>query len=1323
LLQGKVKIMTETDGAASPLSLRLFGSFEVRLDGAPLPRLRSRKGQWLFALLTLRAGRGVERSWLAGMLWPESDLPQALSSLRKSLGDLRQALGPEGRRVHTTSAHCIVLDLTGADADVVAFDAAVRQGNPSSLDQAVALYRGPLLEGWSEEWVFQERQAREQAYLQALETLAEHALEHEGAAAAERYLRLAVAADPLRESAQRALMEALAAGGNYAAATQTYRDLRLLLHRELNAEPCSETQTLYQRLREEARRRAQVPSSMSVSHSAGISAVPLVETGIGRETATFLFTDIEGSTQLGEQQPERMREALGEHDTLLRQVIVAHGGQVFKTVGDAFCAAFVTAPEALQAALRAQQRLWARDWGRLGKLPVRMALHTGTVEPRTGDYYGLPLNRTARLLRAGHGGQILLSQATYELVRDELPEGVALRDLGEHRLKDLQRPEQVYQLLHPELPAGFPPLRSLEVRSRHLPVQLTSFIGREREMNELKRLLATHRLVTLTGTGGCGKTRLAIQVAADLLEEYADGVWVVELEALVEPALVLQEIAQTLGVREEPGRTLLDTLSDRLRSRQMLLVLDNCEHLVTSCAAVADALLRSCPNLQVLATSREILGVKGETLYRVPPLTLPELQRLPPIKQLKEYESVRLFTERALSNQPCFAVTAENASAVAAVCHRLEGIPLAIELAAARIRILSIEQLSARLEDRFRLLTGGSRTALPRQQTLRATMDWSYDLLSEAEQILLRRLSVFAGGFNLEAAEAVCAGALVADDEVMELLGQLVDKSLVIVEVGADELRYRMLETIRQYGQQKLLGTGEAEPIRDRHRNRYLELAERAEPELCGPEQGEWLRRLETDYGNLRTSLEWALESRDVSLALRLAGALSGFWHARGYTVEAREHMAAVLALPDASPRTEARAKVLRLAGALANDQGHYNEARALCQESLTIWRELGNKQGIATVLNQLGEMEWERGNYADARALCEESLALRRELGDPGSIAGCLYYLGTIAYLQGDHQAARSLCEESLKTWHGLGDKRNIARSLNTLGSISSIQGNYQVARGLFQESLTLYRDLGDRRGTSEALSTLGDILHTCGDYSTAHSLLQESLTIKRELGDRLGIGETLGHLGQVALEEGDDATARACHMECLAICRELHDKRGVAWALENQGDVALCQGEIETARALFEESLTMRRELEDKQGIAVSLFNLGRVAQRQDAHRSALSLYRESLVLFQEVGFKRLIGRCLAAVAMVATRQKQFDRGVKLFGAAAALNNALGTPLPKSERIGAEHHLAEANDALNTELFTLAWAAGWMMPFEEAVAYSMEDQAALSSRRADRA
>ena len=548
-------------------------------------------------------------------------------------------------------------------------------------------------------------------------------------------------------------------------------------------------------------------------------------TSLPTGTVTFLFTDIEGSTRLAQEFPDTWEAFRERHHAILRSAMVAHDGHVFQIVGDAFCVAFHTASDALRSALKSQIDLHANDWGNT-PVKVRMGIHSGKADfLENGEYRGyLAMSRVQRLTSAAHGGQVLLSNAAQELIRDDLPKNVSLRDMGEHRLKDLIRSEHIYQLVIPDLPVEFPPIKTLDAYRHNLPTQLTSFIGREKEMAEIKQAVANHRLVTLTGSGGTGKTRLSLQVAADLLDQFPNGIWFVELAAISNPELIPQTILSAFKIGDQPGLTSLQLLTNYLQEKELLLILDNCEHLIEATASLAKTLLDNAAGLKILATSREALGVNGELTWHVPSLSLPDIKQLPPIEALTQYEAVRLFIDRATLAQPHFMVTRDTAPAIAQICSRLDGIPLAIELATVRVKALSVDQISERLDDRFRLLTGGSRTALPRHQTLRAAIDWSYNLLSDPERILFRRLAVFAGGWRLDTAEQVCA--VEADElDVCDLLGHLVDKSLVIMDDSAGEVRYRMLETTRQYAQEKLLASGEGEGLRKRHRDWYLEFA------------------------------------------------------------------------------------------------------------------------------------------------------------------------------------------------------------------------------------------------------------------------------------------------------------------------------------------------------------------------------------------------------------------------------------------------------------------------------------------------------------------
>jgi non-specific serine/threonine protein kinase len=670
---------------------------------------------------------------------------------------------------------------------------------------------------------------------------------------------------------------------------------------------------------------------------------------------------------------------------------------------------------------------------------------------------------------------------------------------------------------------------SRPVAKRHnLPQQLTSFIGREKEIAAIKTLLDHTRLLTLTGSGGCGKTRLGLQVAAESLAQYPDGAWFVELAPLSEPGLVAQTVASVLGLKEAPGQPIIQTLTEHLKHKQLLLLLDNCEHLVDACATLADALVRQCAGVRMLATSREALSITGEQTYRVPSLSLPDRKQAPTPQSLSSYESVQLFIDRALLVRSDFHVTNQNAPALASLCYHLDGIPLAIELAAARVRSLSVEEIDGKLDQRFRLLTGGSRTALPRHQTLRSLIDWSYDLLHDAEKLLLQRLSVFAGGWTLPAPEEVCAGEGIEHRDVLDLLTSLADKSLVVPEQEDAQTRCRLLETVRQYARDRLEDTGGSAGVRVRHRDYYLALAEKAAPQLRGAEQAVWLRRLEEEHENLRASLEWSLVEAGPQEGLRLCGALQRFWWTRGHFTEGRQWCTRALCKAGAEERTRERANALNAAGVLAYFQGDYPAARALYEESLAIRRELGDRSGMAGSLGNLGNVALEQGDYRAARALQEQSLAIKRELGDRTGMSISLSDLGEVALYQGDYPAARALYEESLPIARELGHRYGIAVSLGNLGYVALNQGDYPAARAMLEESLAIWRELGDKRGIAESLEGLAAVVASLRDSLRAARIWGATERLRAEMGTPRRPSERSGYDRRVAaarIASGDDA------------------------------------------------------------------------------------------------------------------------------------------------------------------------------------------------------
>jgi non-specific serine/threonine protein kinase len=1023
---------------ASPVAVRLFGTFEVRLHGTPLRPLRVRKGEWLLALLILRHPTPMDRAWLAGLLWPDSAETRALNSLRVTLSDLRSALGPERERLCSPTPQTLHLDLAGAWVDLLEFDAAVASGRPGEpgeefvpgLERAAALYRGPLLDGCGEPWIVPEREARHQAYLRTLETLAVRARERNDPQAEGRWLRCCVAADPLRESAQRALMRLLAEEGNQAAALALYRDLRLLLHRELCAAPDPETVALYERIRAAARARA----------SAGTGAV--------------------------------------------------------------------AAPSRQPVSCRQQP---------------------------------LPHN---------------------------------------------------------------------------LPHPVNRFIGREHQIAAVRHLLTETRLLTVTGAGGVGKTRFVLQVARRIAESRPDpgpgydGVWLVELASLADPTFVPQAVAMALGVREEPGTPVLVTLVAFLRERRPLIVLDNCEHLIVACAELADTLLRSSADTRLLATSREPLKVAGEMTYRLPSLAVPDPACLPTrLEGLAEHESVQLFVDRARSALPAFSLTPENSDAVAGICSRLDGIALAIELAAGWVSVLPVPAIHERLGDRFHFLTGGSRTALPRHQTLLGTIDWSYALLSEAEQALLRRLSVFSGGAPLDAIEAVC-------DAGLDLLTCLVEKSLVVADTQGGEARYRLLETIRQYGMRKLEEAGETALFHARHLDWYTCFAERAPSGPVVAERRRWLERLEREHDNLRGALEWATATGDAAAGFRLAEGIAPLWNVRGHTSEGNEQLLRLLALTEAASPSVPKCRALGLLGEINWHRQDLPAMRAAYAEMLEAADAIGDVACRAGALCGLGvALGGDGGNRETERALLTESVALFRQADDPRGLAVALERLGHW-FLDDDlwdPATARLYLEESLAILDRVGGEDRIL-TLEALALLAQTSGDFATARVLFQQNLATSQELGFSLGIWWNRLRLIDIDAALGEYAAARDALEAMLARERAAGSRGNVAILLQRLGDVARHQGDTTAALACYEECVALRRDLRSRRDLAHVLWGLGEVLVQRGDTDRAAEIATERLALRRGQGELQAIARFLRSQGDVAATQGDREQADRFYAEA-------------------------------------------------------------------------------------------------------------
>ena len=864
---------------------------------------------------------------------------------------------------------------------------------------------------------------------------------------------------------------------------------------------------------------------------------------------TFLFTDLENSTPLWENYPVEIRQASARHDALLRAIIEGHRGRVVKTTGDGFHAVFESPAEGIAAALAGQQAIAAEPWsGRIGSLKVRMGLHTGESQEREGDYYGPEVNLAARVMGAGHGGQVLLSDTTATLVRRSLPENCSILDLGEHRLKGISEAVQIHQLCHPDLSAEFPALKSLAAFKHNLHRQLSTFIGREKELAEIKRLLKNTPLLTLLGPGGTGKTRLMLQAAEEVIEDYPDGVWLVELAPLTDPNLIPERVAAALNVQEQPGRKIFDTLVEYLRRKDLLLLLDNVEHIVQDSAEFTEHLLEHCPKLKILVTGREALFIAGERTLQVPPLSLPKEKQT--LEEIAGSEGVQLFIERARAVRPDFALTERNGATVAEVVRRLDGIPLALELAAARLRMLTIEQIKDHLNDRFRLLTGGRRTALPRQQTLQALIDWSWQLLDQKERTLLRRLSVFSGGWDLEAAQTVAGFDPLDGLDILDQLEQLINKSLITVAYPpGSEARYGMLESIRQFAREQLLEAGEGETLRDRHADYFVRFAQESEYHLIRETMVPRVNRILLEMDNLRAVMTWTLEDRPA-LALRISSALLFNWahwihpsEARSWLETSIDRTRSLLETEPGEALIDDLIKAYIGLGIIYSLFGENLRSVDTIDEGIALARENGELEymtlGIGWRINVLIvnqyeiSPEWEgkvdraleiseqhgfeisegwlnlvkfylyayRREFAKALPHFQRVIEIAGKFNNPRVNANVLQIQARMAALQGDTETAKDYFLKAINDFRAINDQRNILHSNSDLAHLFRRTGNMQEALLLYRETIIRWQDEGSLPAVAHQLECFAYMAIIGGDHEHAARLLGRANATRVEL------------------------------------------------------------------------------------------------------------------------------------------------------------------------------------------------------------------------------
>jgi predicted ATPase/class 3 adenylate cyclase len=990
-------------------------------------------------------------------------------------------------------------------------------------------------------------------------------------------------------------------------------------------------------------------------------------------TVAFLFTDMENSTKLAHEYAEAWENARARHHAILNDAVESNRGYVFQIIGDSFSMAFHTTGDALRAAIKAQAYLKNEAWIK-SPIKIRMGIHTGVahvgnMEDRSGGYIGyITLSFVQRVMSIGHGGQILISNTSAELIRNELPDQVTLQNMGKHHLKGLPNPEQIWQVNAPSLQHEFPPLNSSKVHSNNLPLQLTSFVGREKEISEVKDVIARHHLVTLIGPGGTGKTRLSLQVAQELIDQFLDGLWFVELAPILDPTLVPRTTAIAIGLRDEPQRPIIDMLCDYLHKKQLLIVLDNCEHLVDACAQMANKVLQAALNVRILASSREALGIAGEATYRVPSLGLPEFDFIS-VESLAEHEATRLFIDRATTVLSTFSATDDNAPAIAQVCRRLDGIPLAIELAAAKIRVLSVDQIAKRLDDRFRLLTGGSRVAMERHQTLRAAIDWGYNLLQPAEQTLFCRLSVFVDGWTLEAAESVCESETISSvtrSDVLPLLEQLINKSFVIKEESDNDARYRMLETIKQYATEKLIEANKSDLLRDQHLIYFLSLAENAAPHLIRPEQLEWLAQLDAEYQNLRAALEWALNKELPEMSMRLCNALGRFWGFRGYWREASQWISNAIVL------------VRRLQVQSAGEKAAYIK---------TLYWDAHFAQA--------------RDELEHAITSAELSLALAQAGNNKMDIAIARYYVAFIRFQSYDNQNARSLAEQSLLDFQELHDPFWESRSYDIYGRIRAGLGEIKASERILHK-LELNRKAGERSNLGDALFIYAIWHYIYERMDEARKYAEEANVIWKQVG--IYPNATFLVFALLAWSNGEYERAKAYYTEMCDHYRVVGEKSQRTSAISALGLLEMEQGHLSQAQTFLEEALAATRELGYKPQIMYRLTELGNLFY----------------LLGKTVEFKQYVREGILLTSHFSAVNKSIGLAVLLDSAAiqkhASFMNLLGTIYSfekERERQIRLHHKrfsykqfeAHARELFGDAAFESAFAEGQKMNLDDAL------------------
>ncbi len=1026
--------------------------------------------------------------------------------------------------------------------------------------------------------------------------------------------------------------------------------------------------------------------------------------GISSNPSTFLSTDIEGSTRLWEANPSQMYACLSRHDTIVTETIASHNGVVFKASGDSFNSIFTSVNDAVAAAISIQIKMAEEPWPADSCIRIRIAIHSGEVHQTGSEIYGTAVSRVVLLMGIAHGGQILVSQSTRNLL-NELPSDTAIVDLGEHRLQDLAVSETVYQLVHARLQRDFPALNSLTNLQNNLPRQLTSFVGRTKEISEVKGLLKQTRLLSIIGMGGCGKSRLCLQVAAGMVHVFQDGVWFIELAVLSNPTQLLTSMSIVLGVPETSGSDVLQAICVHLKNRHTLIIMDNCEHLISVVAPVVDELLKSCSSLKILVTSRERLNLSSETVYRIPTLTVPVQMAESTLESVQEFEGVQLFLDRARSQAAEFQITDDNAEILGSLCRKLDGIPLAIELAASRVRTMGLQELDRRMEQRFRILTGGGRTVAGRQQTLKGLIDWSYDLLTPDEKSLFQYSAIYRGSWTRESILFLyeeCGRDL---SEFDSLLTSLVEKSLI----NFDGTRYYLLETVREYGMEKLKLNPEYSHIQLHHHNWFLKVAENSSAALKTPEHKAALEALVQDYDNIREAILYSMKNCNTSC--KFGRVLKMFWEKRGLWTEGRLLLKEILEDVDAKVDPLDYAGCLYTLGSLTYYQNENLEAVEVLEKSLSIYREIHNSRGISAVLNMLGNIATDLNNYSDAEARYLEALELYRESGDLSGEAIELGNLGALASDMHNYPLARKYGEQALVVNGQTGNRNAEVYCHILLGTCAYWESDYQNSQKEFELALQISNEIGERRIQAAMLFNLGHLQREHGEYLDAEKYYSRAFMLNHEMGNRSYEADVLSHLALVAIYKEDYNSAREYFRAMDEVVLTLDHYDGEVRSLLYKMELAIYESTFDRAEKLGISALNLSEAGGDTDGLIfsmmlLSLLNLVRMNYDYSSER-----IREGLRLSLEAAGRQYLLEAMFVCSLLLHEMHNYILAAKCCGTTETLRNKLGIVLPPQKQRMWVEMTSSLHSTLGDSQFLLYWTEGSECNDEDMAKYLISD------------